>query len=63
VNANREARIKNLRNLHQTIKKRHYPAYMEKDKETVLHALERRIFAINGVNYGLRSEQKVQAGI
>ena len=56
---NKENRIRNLKKLHTTIKKRQYPSRMERDKAMVLHALERRIFAINGVNHDLCSEPQI----
>lgn len=56
MNVDKKARIKNLRELHTAIKERHYPAHMERDRVLVLHALERLIFSINGISYGLRSE-------
>lgn len=55
----KENRIRNIKKLHTTIKKRQYPPRMERDKAMVLYALERRIFAINGVNHGFCSEPQV----
>ena len=52
----KKARIKHLRELHSIIKHRQYPSRMTRDRGMVLHALERRIFKLNGGCRGLRSE-------
>lgn len=59
-----EDRIRNLKKLQLYIKNRQYPPRMERDKALVLHALERRIFELNGmINHGLCSEPQIQTEI
>ena len=55
----KELRLKRLQELHSTISKRRYPTHMDEDKALVLHALERRIFKLNGECCGLRSEPQI----
>lgn len=59
----KDSRLRRLKKIYADILKRQYPARMQKDKALVLHALERRIFKLNGDGYGLHSEQKIQAPI